>query len=119
MNAGGVPILSRVTLGNLFSIASTIVGAALTVGAVWALLGYRVTQLEGEVAAIPATYARQADVADMKVMAVDLRNAITANTKQASDLTAALTGMAATVAALKDTVVDLKNRIDRQEDKPK
>lgn len=113
-------ILSQVTVGNLFSIISTIVVGAVTVGAVWGLFGYRVAQLELAVTAIradEANFARATDIADTKAQALDLRNAISANTKQAADLNATVVGVTATIQALKDSVVDLKNRLDRQEDK--
>lgn len=118
----GRGILSQITMGNVFSIIATLVGAAFTAGVVWALLGQRISQLEIEVAAGQAAqgnFAVKSDVIDAKQQTTELRLAIQANTKQAADLNATVTGVAATIAALRESVVDLKTRLDRQEDKPR
>jgi phosphoglycerate-specific signal transduction histidine kinase len=116
-DSGGALLLpKRITLGNLLSIAATIVTGAALAAFYYGGIQTRLTGLEHSSAQAPSTYARQADLdralQDQRAANEDLRGAVTALLSKESETNASVAGLAASVDLLRDDIGDVRRRLE-------
>jgi len=113
---GGIELPKRVTLGNILSIGFTIVTGVATGAFIYGVVVTEVQALRHLVDAIPATYAREADldraIQDQKAANADLRAAVSLLLGKASDTNASVAALTATVGGLRDDVGDVRRRLE-------
>ncbi len=120
---GALLLPKRITLGNIASIITTIVSAAIVLGVLYGTFGQRLATAESELAKIPGTYATQADLnrlqsaadklaGDQKDASRDVRDGLSALVDKTSATNSTIAGLTATIAAMQGTMTEIRRTLE-------